>query len=171
MDGLTDRWTDRFGFIERFTTTFMHTHHSLSDRWGWLMRMRLAWNKIQKTLDTSKWLHRNKTWGTRSAGKGLDSQLCHYWQLRTQESTCGEKDTAAIIRFCDNGTQGGGRGPILLVHPDWPIDGKPGNIKSCRSTTARNLKIHAFLFWLLFYWKAVHFISILIARQLKSPVK
>ena len=39
------------GFIECFTTTFLHTHHSLLaklGRWGWLTRMRLAW----KTLDT-----------------------------------------------------------------------------------------------------------------------
>ena len=36
------------------------------------MRMRLAWKKSQKTLDTSKRLHQNKTWSTGSAGKGLD---------------------------------------------------------------------------------------------------
>ena len=48
-------------------------------RWGWLMRMRLAWKKSQKTLDTSKRLHRNKTRSTGSAGKGTWSQLCHYW--------------------------------------------------------------------------------------------
>ena len=48
-------------------------------RWGWLIRMRLAWKKSQKTLDTSKRLHRNKTWSTGSAGKGTWSQLCHYW--------------------------------------------------------------------------------------------
>ena len=40
-------------------------------RWGWLMRMRLAWKKSQKALDTSKRLHRIKTQSTGSAGKGL----------------------------------------------------------------------------------------------------
>ena len=38
--------------------------------WGWLER------KARRHLDTSKILHWNKT---RSEGKGLDSQLCHYW--------------------------------------------------------------------------------------------
>ena len=58
-----------FGFIECFTTTFLHTHHSLLDkvgRWGRLMRMRLAWKKNQKTVDTSKILHQNET---RSTGR------------------------------------------------------------------------------------------------------
>ena len=43
-------------FIGCFTTTFLQTHHSLLaklGRWGWLMRMRLAWKKSQKTIDTS----------------------------------------------------------------------------------------------------------------------
>ena len=77
---------DRWGwFIERFTITFLHTHHSLLvklGRWGWLMRMRLAWKKSQKTLDTSTRLHQNKTRNTGSAGKGLDSQ---YWELQTRK--------------------------------------------------------------------------------------
>ena len=47
-------------------------------QWGWL-RMRLSWKKSQKTLDTSKWLHRNNNWSTGSVGKGTWSQLCHYW--------------------------------------------------------------------------------------------
>ena len=58
--------------------------HSPLTPWGWLMKMRLAWKKSQKTLDASKRLHQNKTRSTRSAGKGLDSQLCHYWELQTQ---------------------------------------------------------------------------------------
>ena len=75
-------------FIECFKTTFLHTHHSLLAKlgqWGWLMRMRLAWNKSQTTLDTSKRLHQNNTQSTWSAGKGLDSQLCHYWELQTRK--------------------------------------------------------------------------------------
>ena len=50
-----------------------------------LMRMRLAWKKRQKTLDTSKRLHQNKTQSTGSAGKGLDSKRCHYWELQTRK--------------------------------------------------------------------------------------
>ena len=34
------------------------------------MRMRLAWKKSQKTLDTSKRLHQYQTWSTWSVGKG-----------------------------------------------------------------------------------------------------
>ena len=71
------------GFIECFTTTFLHTQHSLLTklgRWGWLMRMWLACKKSQNTLDTSKRLDWNKTRSTRSAGKGLDSQLCYNWK-------------------------------------------------------------------------------------------
>ena len=49
--------------------------HSLLAELGWLMRMRLA----------SKRLHRNETRSTRSAGKGLVSQLCHYQELQTWE--------------------------------------------------------------------------------------
>ena len=97
VDGRTDRPTMRHGnrssgpnngcslacisfiwFIDCFKTTFLHTHHSLLAKliwWGWLMRMRLAWKKSQKTLDTSKRLHQNKSRSTGSAGKGLDSQL------------------------------------------------------------------------------------------------
>ena len=51
----------------------------------WLNWLFLAWKKSQRTLDTSKKLHQNKNWSTRSADKGLDSQLCH-WELRTRES-------------------------------------------------------------------------------------
>ena len=69
-------------------TTFLHTHHSLLaklDRWGWLMRMRLAWKKIQKPLYILKRLYRNKIWSTGSAGKGLHSQLCNYWEMQTRK--------------------------------------------------------------------------------------
>ena len=46
-------------------------------RWWWLIRMRLAWEKSQNTLDTSKRLHRNKT---RSTGCGLGKvQVRHAW--------------------------------------------------------------------------------------------
>ena len=61
------------------------TTHAKLGRWVWLMRMRLTWKKSQKTLDTSKWLHRNKTGRTGSAANGLDSQLCHYWELQTRK--------------------------------------------------------------------------------------
>ena len=74
-----------FGFMECFTTTFLHTHHSLLAKlgqWGRLMRMRLAWNKCQKTLDTSKRLHQYKT---RSTG-GFDFQLSHHWELQDSET-------------------------------------------------------------------------------------
>ena len=61
------------GFIECFTTTFLHTHNSLLaklGRWGWLMRMRLAWTKSQKTLDisknTSKWDPKHRECGQRT---------------------------------------------------------------------------------------------------------
>ena len=40
----------------------------------------------QKTLDTSNSLHRKKIRSTASAGKGLDSQFCHYWERLTRES-------------------------------------------------------------------------------------
>ena len=65
-------------FIECFTTTLLHTHHSLLaklGRWGWLRRMRLAWKKSQKTLNTSKGLHQNKNRSTGNVGKGILSQL------------------------------------------------------------------------------------------------
>ena len=39
-----------------------------------------------RSLDTSKWLHQHKNRSTGSADKGLDSQLCHYWELWTWES-------------------------------------------------------------------------------------
>ena len=71
------------------TTTFLHIPHSLMaklGRWGWLMRMRLAWKKSQKTLHKSTRIYWNKTGSTGSAGKWLDSQLCHYWKLRTGAS-------------------------------------------------------------------------------------
>ena len=71
-----------------FTTTFLHTHHSLLaklSRWGWLMRMRLDWKKSQNTLDTSNRIHRNKTRSTGSVGKGLGSQLSHDWELHTRK--------------------------------------------------------------------------------------
>ena len=79
-----------YGFIECFTTTFLHTHHSplaKLGRWGCLMmrRMRLVWKKSQKTLDTSTRLHRNETRSTENVGKGLDSQLGHYRELQTWE--------------------------------------------------------------------------------------
>ena len=67
-----------FGFIECFTTTFLHTHSWQNwvdeDWWGW------GWleKKSQKTLDTWKRLHQNKTRITESADKGLDSHLCHF---------------------------------------------------------------------------------------------
>ena len=48
-------------------------------RWGWLMRMRLAWKKSQTTLDTSKRLHRIKTWSTGSAGKETCPNFCLHW--------------------------------------------------------------------------------------------
>ena len=41
--------------------------------------------KIQKSLDTSKGLHRNKTRSTGSVGKRLDSKLCLYRELQTWE--------------------------------------------------------------------------------------
>ena len=71
-----------------FTTTFLHTHHSLLaklSRWGWLMRMRLDWKKSQNTIDTSNWIHRNKTRSTGSVGKGLGSQLYHDLELHTRK--------------------------------------------------------------------------------------
>ena len=71
-----------------FTTTFLHTHHSLLaklSRWGWLMRMKLDWKKSQNTLDTSNRIHRNKTRSTGSVGKGLGSQLSHDWELHTRK--------------------------------------------------------------------------------------
>ena len=34
----------------------------------------------------AKRLHQTKTWSIGREGKGLDSQLCHYWELRTWES-------------------------------------------------------------------------------------
>ena len=43
----------RFRLIECFTTTFLHSHRSILaklGRGGWLMRMRLAWKKSQKTI-------------------------------------------------------------------------------------------------------------------------
>ena len=55
-------------------------------RWGWLMRMRLAWKKSQKTLAASKRLHRNKTRGTGGVDKGTWSQLLPLLGLRTAES-------------------------------------------------------------------------------------
>ena len=48
-------------------------------RCGWLMRMRLACKKSQKTIDTSKRLNRHKTRSTGSANKGTWSQRYHYW--------------------------------------------------------------------------------------------
>ena len=50
------------------------------------MRMRLDLKKSQKTLDTctSQIIHRNETRSTRSAGKGRDSQICHFWELQTR---------------------------------------------------------------------------------------
>ena len=44
-----------------------------------MMRMRLAWKKSQKTLDTSKRLHRNKTRSTGSVDKGLNQR--HHWNF------------------------------------------------------------------------------------------
>ena len=67
--------------------------------------MRLAWKKSQKTLDTSKRLHKNKTRSTGSAGKGLDSQLCHYWELRTRQSAGASRLKASTI------------GSLILVPP------------------------------------------------------
>ena len=75
-----------------------YDHHSflaILDRWGWLMRMQLAWKKSQNTLCTSKRLHGNKTQITLSAGKGLDAQLCHYWELQTRKRA-GEIHTQAL---------------------------------------------------------------------------
>ena len=71
-----------------FTTTFLHTHHSLLaklSRWGWVMRMRLDWKKSQNTLDTSNRIHQNMTRSTGSVGKELGSQLCHDWELHTRK--------------------------------------------------------------------------------------
>ena len=76
-------------FYDNISAFCSHTHQSLLaklGRWGLLMRMmRLAWKQSQKTLDTAKRLHRNKTRITGSAGKGFDSQLCqvqvrHAWR-------------------------------------------------------------------------------------------
>ena len=55
-------------------------------RWGWLMKMRLAWKKSQNTLASSKRLHRNKTRSTGGACKGLDPNFSIIG-LRTREST------------------------------------------------------------------------------------
>ena len=38
----------------------------------------------EKPLDTSKRLQQNKTRSIVSAGKGLDYQLCDYWELWTR---------------------------------------------------------------------------------------
>ena len=73
------------GFIQCFTTTFLHILAKLG-RWGWLMRMRLVWKKSQKTLDTSKRLHRNKTRRTGSVGKGLDPNFAIIGNCRLGES-------------------------------------------------------------------------------------
>ena len=54
-----------------------------------MMRMRLAWKKSQKTLDTSKRLHQNKTRSTGSVDKGLnylDPNSLPSLGLRTQTS-------------------------------------------------------------------------------------
>ena len=55
-------------------------------RWGWLMRMELAWKKSQKTLDTSKRLHQNKTRSTGSAGQRNLFTTLLLLGLRTRES-------------------------------------------------------------------------------------
>ena len=62
------------GLIDWMFYDHLSAHSLLAKlgRWGWLMRMRLAWKKSQKTLDTSKRLHQNKTLSTGSAGKGLN---------------------------------------------------------------------------------------------------
>ena len=62
--------------------------HSLLAKLGWWWLRRLAWMKSQKTLDTSKRLHQNKTRSTGSVGKWLypnfaiigttDSGKCRY---------------------------------------------------------------------------------------------
>ena len=70
-----------------------------------MMRMRLAWRKSQKTLDTSKRFHQNKTQSTGSVDKGLDSNLLHaiigncrlsngptfYWNIIFQNKNIGYK--------------------------------------------------------------------------------
>ena len=74
--------------IECFTTTFLHTHSMAKlGRWGWWRStMRLAWKKIQKTLDTSKRLHRNKNRSTGSVEQRTYINFipiyCHHWDCR-----------------------------------------------------------------------------------------
>ena len=48
---------------------------------------KLAFKKGPLLLGTAelKRLHQNKTRNSGSAGKGLDSQLCHYWELQTRK--------------------------------------------------------------------------------------
>ena len=50
------------------------------------MRMRWTWKKSQKTLDTSKRLHQNKTRSTGSVDKGLNPNLLQSLGLRTPTS-------------------------------------------------------------------------------------
>ena len=65
-----------------------HSFLAKLGRWGWcqMTRMRLAWKKSQKTLDTYKRLHQNKTWSTGSVDKGTWSQLLPLLGLRTRKS-------------------------------------------------------------------------------------
>ena len=58
------------------------TAPALDDWWGWGLLERKA-----RSHYTHQRLHRNKTQSTGSVGKILDSQLCHYWELWTREST------------------------------------------------------------------------------------
>ena len=52
---------------------------------NWVDEDEVGWKKSQKTLDTSKRLHQNKTRSTGSGGEELDSQLRHYWELQTRK--------------------------------------------------------------------------------------
>ena len=88
-----DRMNEQSEWTVSFDLIYDHlSAHSLLvklGRLGWLMRMRYVWKKIHqkihKTLDTSKRLHRRKTRSTGGAGKGIGSELCHYWELQTRK--------------------------------------------------------------------------------------
>ena len=76
----------RFGFIEWFATTFLHTL-------GYTGSMRMIGDDDvglkEKPEDARyiKRLHQNETWSTTSVGKlkRMDMFFCHYWELQTPE--------------------------------------------------------------------------------------
>ena len=77
----------------------------------------LAWKKSQKTLDTSKRVHQNKTRNTGSAGKGIWSQLMPLLWLRTWKSA-----SASTLRAPGGGVKCPGQvvpttGSQILVPP------------------------------------------------------